>query len=238
MTLLVKEFPNNDPTAFRVRTFTALVEEAGRLFAEKQHADILFRGQNNAYVHADGQHSVRPRLYRHGNLAQTTLDRYLGHIRKANDVLLLNQQYARSRTAVEALFAHYERYETRMLDATHVLHVAASFALADTGGDRDAPAVVYALDVRGGHPRPQRGRLGKALVASTTMGAATRPMRQAAWVIWQHDAGCEVVDFGTRVLRAFLILPEDRAHFWDCNQPLDYAWLMRGDAMADVFRQP
>ncbi len=232
------KMPENDPVAFRVRTFTALVEEVGRFCAQRQHDNFLFRGQAVAYVHPNDTHSLRPRIYRHGDLQSRELERFLKRVRAVNGRLTFRNDYARPRTAVEALFAHYERYDTRMLDVTHVLHVAASFALAEKIDDFQGPSVVYMIDVRGGRPKPSPGGLGKALVAATTEEAATRPMRQAAWVIWEDNAGVEIVDFGDKVRRAFLISEEDKPRFWDCQPGLARGWLMNGDEMLETLRRP
>ena len=87
--------PDNDPLAFRVRTFTALVEEVGRLAARTQNADLLFRGQVKAYVHEDGQHYVRPRVYRNGDVHETEFRSLLKRIRRLNQELELERKYAR-----------------------------------------------------------------------------------------------------------------------------------------------
>lgn len=236
MATVLTSVPERDPLVHRVRTFTALVEEVGRLHADVQGHDLLFRGQGAAFAHEDGSHCVLPRLYRNGPAQPKEFRSLLQCVRRANDELLLNDAYARRWTGVEALLAHYEQRNTRMLDCTHILHVAASFALAAYGNDHRGPAVVYALDVSGSGPKPAPGKLGKALVAATTGGAALRPIRQAAWVIWRANAETEVVDFGHLVRGAFLIAEEDRQGFWDCHGPLDHAWLMRGDEMLDWFR--
>jgi hypothetical protein len=159
-------------------------------------------------------------------------------IKSFDDNIRLNRGYAGSWTGCEALFAHYERYDTRMLDCTHVLQVAASFAMSAPVEPSARPAVVYALDVRRAKPRPALHALGRALVSTTAGPAALRPIRQAAWVIWQHGAGAEVVDFGDRLRAAFVIEPEDRATFWDSTTPHDHRWLMQADQVAEALRQP
>jgi hypothetical protein len=221
----------------RVRDFTGLIEEVGRLCHEVQHDQLLFRGQDAIYAYSDGSHSVRPRLYRDGNASPARYAQLRANLMKLYKDLELQRHYAKPRTGREALLAHYRVTDTRMLDCTHVLHVAASFALASDQQQRPGPSVVYALDVRGGTAKPATGQLGKALVAATTGPAATRPMRQGAWVTWQHGAGLENVDFGGRVVRAFVVDEADKPKFWDCTTPHEHEWLMADDDMSNRLRR-
>ena len=238
MPIRLDSVTDNLPHLQRVRTFTALVEQAGRLFHDVQHEELLFRGQDALVLNDDGSHAVKPRLYRGGEVSLETVKRLEHRIRALDHTIYLNRQYAWSNFGCEALFAHYERYDTRMLDCTHVLQVAASFAIPAQGTSMLRPAVVYALDVRGATPKPKPGKLGRILVNATAGQAALRPMRQAAWAIWQHQSEARLVDFGGLVRAAFVIAPEDHATFWDCTTPYPYSWLMESDDVAKALRRP
>lgn len=220
----------------RVRTFTQLIEECGRVHATLQTERLVYRGQTQEHF-SDGKPLVSAKFYRsEGNLQEReeALERTVRLVARAHGADLIGKQRG---VAAEALCAHYEHIATRMLDCTQILHVAASFALGQYGQPANGPAVVYLFDLRKATKTPTSGQFGADQVACSTIRQATRPMRQGAWVVWQKNPTGRV-PFEDLLCAALTIEYEDRSTFWDVAPALPHEWLMAGDEVSAWFQTP
>lgn len=142
--------------ALKIESYRALVEHMARLsYANRNHL-LFFRGQDRDYQSKWGGSTLYPAIYRGDNLpraelevrfrqldsaSRTLIDLFENHrIEGAHDV-------SRKRYVQWSILQHYEVIPTPLLDVTHSLRVACSFAqLVGT----DTTCYVYAL----GFPYP------------------------------------------------------------------------------------
>ena len=223
------------PRVETILHFGDLIDSVGQLQAQNQAANYLFRGQDRLYP-TDGQpFSVRPRFYRAGSRQLANLERLQSHISHVTANTILPQGYTSRPVAAEALLQHYERVDTRMLDCTHILHVAATFALFKDWRTCPEDAVILVIDINGATPDPAQGQWGAVLVAATAGPGARRPIRQAAWAVFMAGAETDVVDFADRLVAVYRIPRVAEDTFWRGFMPYEHGWMMARDGFSSHF---
>jgi len=131
----------------RVNTYQELVESVAQIAFYNQDYILFFRGQEEDFKDKNGQTTIFPSIYRSDNSELGTPTQRLENITKKFETLkeysdtlknLAKQgkdRFAGSSKLIKyeelrwAILQHYEIVDTPVLDLTHSLHVASSFAL-------------------------------------------------------------------------------------------------------------
>lgn len=131
----VKNVGSSDP--FLIKTFRELVEHTAKLsFTNKDHL-LFYRGQSNDYLNKAGNSSFYPSIYRGEYLPKRDITHRFTILDGASKSLVnlfeLNkiegyQELKKRRSIQWSIIQHYEVCETPLLDFTHSLRVACSFA--------------------------------------------------------------------------------------------------------------
>jgi hypothetical protein len=137
--------------AIDVPTYRRLMEHVAQLsYANKDHL-LFFRGQGRDFKNKAGASSFYPSIYRGERLLREELavrfDVLAGASRRLVDVFERNgiagaQEVRRRKYIQWSILQHYEVCQTPLLDFTHSVRVACSFATLDPDGD---DAYVYAF---------------------------------------------------------------------------------------------
>lgn len=121
-----------------VQSFKKLGNHVAELGYQNHMFNLLFRGQKNDYKDKKGQSIIYPSIYRPSStrLSQKALIDRFNILERATKVLHKNRRSLGIHSILmnykeyyTALLQHYELCYTPMLDLTHSLRVAASFAL-------------------------------------------------------------------------------------------------------------
>jgi hypothetical protein len=131
--------------AFPVSSFSKLMDYISRLsYLNKDHL-LFFRGQGDDYTSKGGSSSIYPSIYRGDRLYRDELelrfDLLTSASRRLIDVLQSEkpegyQDVKRRKYIQWSILQHYEVCQTPLLDVTHSLRVACSFAfLSKSDGD-------------------------------------------------------------------------------------------------------
>jgi hypothetical protein len=141
-----------------IGSFPALVERVAELWFYNPEQMLLFRGQDKEYFSVRDNTSIKPSIFRPENGSKKSppgpvVDNRYRKLKRAEKKVVDAYQgnhflgytrITRSRLLQWAIIQHYEVCDTPLLDVTHSLRVAASFALSkDTATD----PVVYVLAV-------------------------------------------------------------------------------------------
>jgi hypothetical protein len=137
--------------AFRITSYKELVQHVARLSYINRSQLLFFRGQDRDYQSKAGGSTLYPTIYRIDNLAEAELDFRFRQLDFACRLLVQQLEHAqivgardvaRKRYIQWSILQHYEVVATPLLDVTHSLRVACSFAqLAST----DESCYVYVL---------------------------------------------------------------------------------------------
>ena len=137
-----------------IRSYPELVQAVAKLAFHNPEYALFFRGQRRDYVNTQEQTSCYPTLYRSGEggrLKDSELSRrceQLEHYRRALAAAFKQQKLPgfdkleKFPELAWSVLQHYEVCPTPLLDVTHSLRVAASFA---TSKEQDGIVYVYAL---------------------------------------------------------------------------------------------
>jgi hypothetical protein len=215
-----------------VRSFLELAKKAAELqFLNRDHV-LLFRGQGNDHRNIQGNTTLKPTLFRpegSGNPSSGTLIRRFELLTKAERELVTgytaarlmgHQRLLRHRILRWSILQHYEVCATPLLDVTHSLRIAASFASL---GSADS-AFVYVLGVpnlSGAITASAEGGLQIVRLSSVCPPSAVRPHIQEGYLLGEYPemAGYEQkanyfhyeIDFGRRLVAKFRFRPSS---FW------------------------
>jgi len=145
---VLKSFPK------RVDTYDELVKDVAQILHHNRNYVLFYRGQSNDYKNIDGKSTIMPRIYRKKptesklmlkqrfDILQQKTDELKREFRNSTikyaGTLILNKYPE----IAWSLLQHYEVCDTPILDLTHSLHVACSFAF-----DRNtrATGIIYVL---------------------------------------------------------------------------------------------
>ncbi|WP_426436692.1 FRG domain-containing protein [Bradyrhizobium genosp. P] len=215
----------------RVGSYLELATKIAELqFLNRDHV-LLFRGQGGDFRNVKRNSSLKPTLFRGmgRNPDRATLVARFAALARAEQILIA--EYARAKLlGVERLkrhrilrwsiLQHYEVCETPLLDVTHSIRIAASFAsLAKTD-----TAFLYVLGVpnlSGAITASAEAGLQIVRLSSVCPPSAVRPHIQEGYLLGEYPdmAGYEQkenyfpyeMDFGRRLVAKFSFTP---ASFW------------------------
>ncbi|KJC44983.1 hypothetical protein UP09_15285 [Bradyrhizobium sp. LTSP885] len=218
----------------RVGSYLELATKIAELqFLNRDHV-LLFRGQGADFRNVKRNSSLKPTLFRsgRGNPDSATLVARFAALARAEPILIAEyakakllgvERLKRHRILRWSILQHYEVCETPLLDVTHSLRIAASFAsLAGT-----ATAFLYVLGVpnlSGAITASAEAGLQIVRLSSVCPPSAVRPHIQEGYLLGEYPdmAGYEQkenyfpyeMDFGRRMVAKFSFTP---ASFWKNN---------------------
>jgi len=139
--------------AFSVASYRKLMDHIARLSYLNKDYLLFFRGQGTDYTNKAGATTLYPSIYRGDRLSREELelrfDLLLGASRRLSDTLqnekLEGYQDVKRRKYIQwSILQHYEVCQTPLLDLTHSLRVACSFAFL-SDNDNDPYLYVFGL---------------------------------------------------------------------------------------------
>jgi FRG domain-containing protein len=137
---LVKHIRSQDiwrAPAFEIGNYRALVEHVARLSYTNRNQLVFFRGQGNDYQNKAGGSTLYPAIYRSDNLLHAELEVRFRRLESASRILVElfgkhkiegARDVSRKKYVQWSILQHYEIVPTPLLDITHSLRVACSFA--------------------------------------------------------------------------------------------------------------
>jgi hypothetical protein len=237
--------------AFEVRSYRHLVEQVARLSYLNRNHLLFFRGQDKDYQsRADGS-TLYPAIYRGDSLSEPEMDyRFAQLDAAAQSLVRLMEKHrvegakdvSRKRYIQWSVLQHYEVVATPLLDVTHSLRVACSFAQRVSS---DPQCYIYVLALPYVMNRisiNSEEDIVNVRLLSICPPSALRPYFQDGYMAGTPDvtARYEVkteLDFRNRLVAKFAI-PRAKT-FWDSGSiAMDRSELYpANDRMADLCRE-
>jgi hypothetical protein len=218
-----------------VRNFRDLAARVAELQFRNRDFVLLYRGQNTDHKNRAGNTTIRPSILRHTAEAEKAssvqIARRFGELAECEATLIghignfISDRETRTRLRRErilrwSILQHYEICPTPLLDVTHSLRVAASFA-SDESGDE---AFVFALglpNLSGAVTASVEAGLQIVRLASVCPAVAMRPHIQEGYLLGEYPEVSSAdqkglyesyeLDFGRRLLAKFRFNPKS---FW------------------------
>ncbi|MBP8963664.1 MAG: hypothetical protein KBG39_12045 [Opitutaceae bacterium] len=193
----------------RVETFLDLARKVAELQYRNRDHVLLFRGQNADFLNKEGNTTLKPSLFR--PLAGHGIN---------PDSALLARRFATLARAEQELLRRYEVCPTPLLDVTHSLRIAASFA--SIGATDEAFLFVVGVpNLSGAVTASAESGLQILRLSSVCPPTAVRPHIQEGYLLGEYPemGDCEQkdnyqhyeIDFGRRLVAKFTF---DPARFW------------------------
>jgi hypothetical protein len=222
----------------KVGSYLELARKIAELqFLNRDHV-LLFRGQGGDHRNARGNTSVKPALFRSrdkGNPDRATLAQRFGKLAEAEAALvslyksagLLGLDRIRRHHVLRwSILQHYEVCDTPLLDVTHSLRIAASFASL-SGNDLAYVFVLGVPNLSGAITASAEAGLQIVRLSSVCPPSAVRPHIQEGYLLGQYPEVSGLadkdnyfhyeMDFGLRLVAKFCFEP---GAFWkDRNFP-------------------
>lgn len=216
----------------KVSSFLELARKIAELqFLNRDHV-LLFRGQGGDHRNVKGNTSVKPTLFRpegKGNPDLATLERRFVLLARAERALVARYQSAgfrgldrikRHHVLRWSILQHYEVCATPLLDVTHSIRIAASFASL-SANDRAYLFVLGVPNLSGAVTASAEAGLQIVRLASVCPPSAVRPHIQEGYLLGQYPEVTDVaerenyfhyeMDFGLRLVAKFYFEPTS---FW------------------------
>lgn len=215
-----------------VRSFMELATKVAELQFRNRDYVLLFRGQSADYPNSKGNTTLKPTLFRprkSGVPSSSTLIQRFEELKQAEGELVKLYKHAgllgierlqRHQILRWSILQHYEVCCTPLLDVTHSLRVAASFASTGTSGD----AFLFVLGVpnlSGAITASAEAGLQIIRLSSVCPPSAVRPHIQEGYLLGEYPemVGYEQkelyhhyeIDFGRRLVAKFRFDPRS---FW------------------------
>ena len=217
-----------------VENYPDLVEKVAQLsFYNPEHV-LFFRGQTTEYSNSRGNASIKPSIFRSATGTRPPdsfeLARRYEILARADQILadefsrsrfLGRQRIVRHRLLRWAILQHYELCGTPLVDVTHSLRVAASFATNDAA---DTDPVVYVLavpSISGSVSASSEQGIQTIRLSSICPPEARRPYFQEGYLLAEYPDLASIhekekyrpheIDFGRRVIAKFRL---PRIDFW------------------------
>jgi hypothetical protein len=231
----VREIHDGSANGHLVSNYRELARKIAELQFRNPEFVLLFRGQPDDYPTTKKGSSIKPSLFRpeFGKIASpdsVEVARRYEALKVAEKALLTQwkrqglaniQKLSRYRILRWSILQHYEMCSTPLLDVTHSLRIACSFA---SGGDHDSDAYLMVLaipQISGSITVSAESELQILRMASICPPSAERPHLQEAYLLGDYpdltefDQKMEVaayeVDFGRRLIAKFRFIP---SKFW------------------------
>jgi hypothetical protein len=219
--------------AHEVQSYFDLATKVAELHFRNRDHVLLFRGQTGDHRNQRGYTSLKPTLLRGGagrNPAVGELRKRFARLTTAEEILvdeyrkaglLGRERVERLRIVRWSILQHYEVCPTPLLDVTHSLRIAASFASHGAAG----AAHVFVLGVpnlSGGITASAEAGLQAIRLASVCPPSAVRPHLQEGYLLGEYPEMWGIgqkalylhheTDFGRRLIAKFRF---DPASFWE-----------------------
>lgn len=216
----------------KVQSYLELATKIAELqFMNRDHV-LMFRGQDADHRNTKSKSSLKPSLFRpksKGNPTSGTLIDRFARLTTA-ERLLVDEYRAAGLTGIERLsrhrllrwsiLQHYEVCETPLLDVTHSLRVAASFA-SETKATEAFVFVLGVPNLSGAITASAEAGIQIVRLSSVCPPAALRPHIQEGYLLGEYPemAGFDQkvhyhhyeIDFGRRLVAKFRFNPQK---FW------------------------
>ncbi|MFM2091115.1 MAG: hypothetical protein RLZZ127_1604 [Planctomycetota bacterium] len=189
---------------------------------------LLFRGQNRDHRNASGNTTLAPSIFRNGRARRgwpRTLHQRYARLAAADaalaarwtgDGLFGRDRVRRHRLVRWAILQHYGVCDTPLLDATHSLRIACSFA-ADGAGDEAVLMVLALPQLAGAVTASAEAGVQAIRLASACPPHAVRPHLQEGYLLGEYPPiedpaqgdgyDPHEVDFGRRLVAKFRFDP-------------------------------
>ncbi len=223
---LIGDKPIDKAEPFEVKKYRELMTQVARLaFLNKDYL-LFFRGQNRDYKNKAGASTFYPSIYRGDYLPQREIHYRFELLNQASTLLVdkFNQEkidgyseVRRKRYIQWSILQHYEVCTTPLLDLTHSLRVACSFAQLNNDSNYGyvyvfgMPYITNRISINSEHD------LVNIRLLSICPPDALRPYFQDGYLVGTEDVTTEYdskieLDFKNRLIAKFRI-PVDRI-FW------------------------
>jgi hypothetical protein len=219
--------------AHRVRTYLELAKKVAELQFKNRDFVLLFRGQDGDYRNRQKNTSLKPSLLREdetGNLpSEPTLRSRFELLQLAEEQLVRlyekrrfpeAKRIRRQRILRWSILQHYEVCRTPLLDVTHSLRIAASFA-SDHSGNAAYVFVIGVPNLSGAITASAEAGLQVVRLSSVCPPSAVRPHIQEGYLLGEYPemGGTDQkghykhyeIDFGRRLIAKFRFSPKT---FW------------------------
>ncbi|HKH49134.1 MAG TPA: FRG domain-containing protein [Thermoanaerobaculia bacterium] len=215
---------------YRVRTFLELATRVAELQFRNRDYVLLFRGQTGDYRNARKNTTLKPSLFRPFQSKNPTPGKLVERfeiLKKAEQELVSRyvqqkllgvERLKRHRILRWAILQHYEVCPTPLLDVTHSLRIAASFASHPATNE----AFVFVLGVpnlSGAITASAEAGLQIVRLSSVCPPTAVRPHIQEGYLLGEYPemSGSDQkdlyqhyeIDFGRRLVAKFCFDPEE-----------------------------
>jgi FRG domain-containing protein len=216
--------------AYRVRSYLELAKKVAELQFRNPDYVLLFRGQSRDFRH-EGQTTLKASLFRSSSSgipnSSALRDRF-ETLKRAEEALVRfykNQAYLgweplwRHRILRWSILQHYEVCATPLLDVTHSLRIAASFASGE--GQRGFVYILAVPNLSGAVTASAEAGLQIVRLSSVCPPVAVRPHIQEGYLLGQYPEVAAVeekslrphyeIDFARRLIGKFEFDPRK---FW------------------------
>lgn len=216
----------------RVKTYFELAMKVAELqFLNPEHV-MMFRGQRKDHRTKRGPSLLKASIFRNnGNKRpnMNTVRKRFSHLNRAEEALVHHykdakfkgfKQVERHRIVRWAILQHYEICHTPLLDVTHSLRIAASFA-SDENMSREAFVFVFGVpNVSGAVTASSEAGLQIVRLSNACPPDAVRPHIQEGYLLGEYpeisvssksNYRLFELDFGRRLIAKFRFNPES---FW------------------------
>jgi hypothetical protein len=204
---------------YTVKTYRELVEHVARLSYANPDQLLFFRGQDMDYESKAGGSTLYPQIYRGDNLLKRELQYRFEQLDIAARVLVARFQdlviegyrdVARKKLIQWSILQHYEVVPTPLLDLTHSLRVACSFA---QHGSSDPTCYVYVIGLPFTNNRisvDSEQEIVNVRLLSISPPSALRPYFQKGYMAGTPDITYDFeskteLDFRNRLVAKFAI---------------------------------
>lgn len=223
----VGELPVWRASAFKVAHYRALVEHVARLSYANPNQLLFFRGQDKDFQSKAGGSTLYPAIYRGDNLPRREIEYRFEQLdsaaraliaRLSKDAVEGHRDVSRKKYIQWSILQHYEVVPTPLLDVTHSLRVACSFAQY---ASKDSDCYVYVLGLPFTSNRisiNSEDDIVNIRLLSICPPDALRPYFQEGYMVGTPDTTFDYeskteLDFRNRLVAKFLI-PRARSEFW------------------------
>lgn len=216
----------NSIEAFPINTFRELVEHTAKLSFKNKDYLLFYRGQANDYKNRAGNSSFYPSIYRGDYVQNKALVSRFNLLKEASKTLVAlceelsvegYRELGRRKAIQWSILQHYEVCRTPLLDFTHSLRVACSFAMLGNSSEHayvyifGLPYLTNRITINSEHD------IINVRLLSICPPTALRPYFQEGYlagtdnITTRYDQKNEL-DFNNRLIAKFKI-PNDKA-FW------------------------
>lgn len=227
---LVSNKSIREDRGYRVNSYLDLATKIAELqFRNRDHV-LLFRGQSGDYRDEDGVTTLKPTLFRsnRGRTAPPNRQELTNRFRKLNEAeqhlithwgkTVGKDRLRKYRLLRWSILQHYEVSPTPLLDVTHSLRIAASFA-SHNANDEVFLFVLGVPNLSGAVTASAEAGLQIVRLSSVCPPTAIRPHIQEGYLLGEYPDmpdfdqkryyGPQEIDFGRRLIAKFRFIPQE-----------------------------